>query len=128
MLASLVQTVLDWLGSEAASGSFSVGVGKGHALLGQACFDIMTSAQPAASSVPGAAAAQAAAEGAALLAGGGAGSSAEGAVLAYALRHGVAHLCKSGATPLLEVVVVDFLGLWTKAYAAGGLGCGWVGG
>jgi hypothetical protein len=120
---ALLQTVLDWLCDNKASGSFSVDPAQGHRLLAQACFSyIKQDAQVPASPLPGKAAREAEAEGAALTGGEGksaACNSTGHAVLAYALRHAVCHLCKAGELGMLEKLLTDFVGLWSRAFAAG---------
>jgi len=84
---------------EASGQDFAVDAQKGHALLGQACYkSIMTYDQKSHPCSAG-------------------GESQT--FHQYALRFGLAHLCLSKSTPLLEDLVLKFDSLWNKAYANG---------
>lgn len=101
------KSVRDWLtgqGEQRSAGlQFSINVQHGHSILGRACFNRLKQASPLASQQSGS------------------NSSGNGAsMLKYALRYGVAHLGKAGVFAELETLVLDFAGLWQRAYAAGG--------
>lgn len=89
--------VVDWLSDQQQQAGFAVDVSSGHAALGAACYAAITAAQAAP-----------------------AVASASEEVAAYALRHGVAHLCEARRTAQLEQLVLEVVGLWQRAYAAGG--------